>query len=83
MNNVDKECLGFSVFIQDGIRVIGCRGIGDKYKHFYDTFLKTTPSHKWVEMDFPWDYFTFTDINDEQKFFHDYQSYIDFDLNIK
>lgn len=71
------DVIKFSSFIENGKRVYGCRGIGNKYNFFYHTFI-TRLSYKCLYVDFPWDYFIFEDINDEQKFLEKYSKDINY-----
>lgn len=71
--------VGFCAFITDGERHYGCRGIGPDYNDFYSNFIRGT-SYKSTSNDFPWDYFVFSDIADEQKFLKKYSSKIDYQL---
>jgi hypothetical protein len=69
--------IGFCCFIEDGIRKYGCRGTGKVYHDFYDNFL-IEKSYKFIGSDFPWSYFIFTDIKDEQKFLKTYSEHINY-----
>ena len=72
----EPNVLGFNSFIaQDGNRHYGCRGIGADYDEFYDKFL-VGKSYKSTSEDWPWDYFIFLDINDEQLFLEKYSNLI-------
>ena len=73
----DYNVLGFVAFIKNGERHYGCRGTGKDYDDFYGRFLNGK-SYKCTSEDFPWDYFIFTDIKDEQRFLKEYSSKIDF-----
>lgn len=76
----DYNVLGFVAFIKNGERRYGCRGTGKDYDDFYGRFLNGK-SYKCTSEDFPWDYFIFTDIKDEQRFLKEYSSKIDYTLN--
>jgi hypothetical protein len=78
MNN-DNGVIGFCSFIENGIRQYGCRGTGKVYKDFYDNFI-ADKSYKFIGGDFPWSYFIFTDIKDEQKFLNKYRLNINFQI---
>lgn len=68
--------LGFCAYITDGQRHYGCRGQGRDYDQFYASLAGT--SYKCTREDWPWDYFYFTDIKDEQKFLKKYSAQIDY-----
>ena len=55
---------------QDG-RHYRCRGIGRKYRHFYDKWVKTS-SYRCTNEDFPWDYFVFDDPDDHARLINDF-----------
>ena len=77
----DHEVLGFCAYITENReRHYGCRGIGKEYDEFYNKFI-IGKSYKCIIDDFPWDYFYFTDINDEQKFLEKYSSKIDYQIS--
>lgn len=75
--DTSPNVIGFCCFIEDDKRIYGCRGIGDEYNFFYHNFI-TGLSYKSLYVDFPWDYFMFRDINDEQKFLKEYSKYINY-----
>lgn len=72
-----ENVLGFTSFINNNERHYGCRGIGPDYNEFYNKFL-VGKSYKCISEDFPWDYFIFTDIKDEQEFLKKYSLMIDY-----
>jgi hypothetical protein len=77
MNPKSPDVIGFVAFITDGVRHYGCRGIGRRYSEFYNKFI-VGKSYKCTTEDWPWDYFYFTDIKDEQTFLQKYSAEIDY-----
>ena len=75
--NDDYNVLGFTAYIENGKRNFGCRGRGKDYDDFYHKFI-IGKSYKLIASDFPWSYFVFTDIKDEQHFLKEYSSKIHF-----
>lgn len=78
--NDDNGVIGFCSFItKEGTRRYGCRGMGKVYQYFYDNFI-VGKSYKSTSEDWPWDYFVFEDIKDEQKFLNKYSKDIYYDI---
>lgn len=76
----NENILGFSSFITEhGERHYGCRGFGIDYDYFYNKFI-IGKSYRCVSENFPWDYFIFTNIKDEQEFLNKYSSKIDYHI---
>ena len=76
----ESNVLGFNCFITDqNERHYGCRGIGKDYDEFYNNFLDGK-SYECTSENFPWDYFIFTNIHDEQSFLAKYSDKIFFML---
>lgn len=71
----DYNVLGFTSYIENEKRHYGCRGRGKDYKDFYHQFI-VGKSYKLIASDFPWSYFIFTDIKDEQLFLKKYSTLI-------
>lgn len=60
-----QEVLGIAIYFDDGVRCYGCRGTGHVYKEFYQWLRNKQLVN--VQLDFPWDYWSFTNEEDHQE----------------
>jgi len=76
----DKGVLGFNCHLSKKtwngvdyfVRIYACRGIGTKYDEFYKWL--NTVKHVTTSCDWPWHYFYFEDMREEQIFLSKYAS---------
>ena len=73
MNELD--IIGIHYWIENGKKLFRCRGIGKTYDQFYE-WLEDT-SYVCDGEDMPWDYFHFTNEEDEQKILEKYECWKD------
>jgi hypothetical protein len=72
MNDKISESFGIGWhFQEDGTKKYYCRGTGDKYKYFYDVWVKFS-SYRCVGVDWPWDMFVFDNPKDHERLIRDH-----------
>lgn len=68
----EHDILGISYWEDDyGDIYYSCRGTGKKYTDFYRNWVPNS-SYENTGLDWPWDYFVFTDPADHERLLRDY-----------